>query len=104
MTPSSRKVVVITLVVMICFAIINWMRGDSHAPDIRTVVPFLDGRSISIYSFGGLALVLLGLLGFSRRRTDASGEDRAENEPEESGNQDMDEPDARNRRSDTEEP
>ncbi|MCY2954841.1 MAG: hypothetical protein NTU53_23160 [Planctomycetota bacterium] len=105
MTHPNRKLVAITFILMTMFAVIMWMRGNSHTFDVRTIVPFLDGKPVAIYSFGGLALILLGLWGLSRISAGAGDDgDDSTAEPDEPPDEQPVEPASGKRDSDAEEP
>ena len=62
----NSKPLAITFVIAITLGLLTWIRGDQYNCDIRTILPFLDGRETSIYTFGSLVLIGLGFWGIHR--------------------------------------
>lgn len=59
------KPVLVTAILLLTLAVLGWLRAD-HRFDIRTIVPFLSGREIGVFDWGGLALLILAAWGLSR--------------------------------------
>ena len=78
------KALQIVIILLITFAVLSWIRSDGEYDfDIRSIIPFMRGSDISIYDWGGLALILYGLWGLGRLRGGARTTIRPlESEPE----------------------
>lgn len=65
------KPALVTAILLLTLAVLGWLRAD-HRFDIRTIVPFLTGREIGVFDWGGLALLILAAWGLSRLNEDPS--------------------------------
>ena len=66
---KTNHIIAITVVLVVGIAIIAWLRQggfDYPGKDIRKIIPFMRGKPITIYDFGGVAMILLGLWGWRR--------------------------------------
>ena len=64
---THARVLVITLILIATFALLGWMRSDNmYDFDIRSVIPFMRGRGVTLHDWGALALILLGVWGVRR--------------------------------------
>jgi hypothetical protein len=59
------KPVLVTVILLLTLALLGWLRAD-HGFDVRSIVPFLSGREIGPFDWGGLALLVLAAWGLSR--------------------------------------
>jgi hypothetical protein len=62
------KPIIITVAVVVTLAILVWLRNDSYTFSVLKTIPFLRGPDVTLYDWGALALLGLGLWGLSRLR------------------------------------
>ena len=63
----NAKILRIVVILVIMLAVLSWIRSDGRYDfDIRTIVPFMHGSDVTIYDWGGLILIALGVWGFAR--------------------------------------
>ena len=68
----NTKILQVVAILIITFAALSWIRSDGQYDfDIRSIIPFMRGSDISLYDWGGLALILLGIWGIGRLRRGA---------------------------------
>ena len=77
----NTKVLQIFVILLIGFVVLNWLRSDgSYDFDIRSAIPFMRGRGITLHDWGGLILLVLGVWGVSRLyRSTESGNESSSN-------------------------
>ena len=67
----------IALILLLTLGILKFIRGGQGF-DIRSVIPFMSGRDISIYDWAGLALLIIVAWGLVRLRRFGKPVDAAE--------------------------
>lgn len=66
----NRRIVLIVLTVVVALSLLSWIRSEGrHAFDIRSIVPFMRGSDTTVYDWGGLVLVVVGIWGLLRLRS-----------------------------------
>lgn len=64
----NMKIIQIAAIILVTLAILSWLRSDGRYDfDIRTIIPFMRGE-VTLYDFGSLVLIILGLCGLSSLR------------------------------------
>ncbi len=70
------KALQIGLILILMLAVLTWMRSEGRYDfDIRSVIPFMHGE-VTLYDWGGLAIILFGLWGLGRLRDNVPRSDR----------------------------
>lgn len=68
----NTRVVTITIVLMIAFALISWIRSNgAYDFDIRTILPFTSGSPVDLYDWASLALIVIAAWGLVRLYSNA---------------------------------
>jgi hypothetical protein len=80
---THARVLVVTLILIAAFALLGWMRSDNaYDFDLRSILPFMRGRGVTLHDWGALALILLGVWGIRRlcRPTESKGDSSSPSE------------------------
>ena len=64
---TNARILVVTVILIGTFALLGWMHAENtYDFDIRSIIPFMRGRGVTLHDWGALALILLGVWGIRR--------------------------------------